>query len=276
VTDPAGNLQGTPVPGPHPITPTWSGQRQRVSAVVGSRIEFNISAAWGWEKGGGTGQGLGPSSPQNCEVGKDCITPWPKDLWRGLWYGNELYGNYNLSLYAYEDPGVPNGAVLTTQSCLGYPQQYWDRNTGPPNLKNPYGTVICNPVMRTFTWEPRKGQEGMVHSMCFTVLVKELPNDCQSDYRCIDIEVIAPEIQVSFLFLFFFPFFPPFFLFCFTVLRPSALRCGACLLYIPAYIHTYMHACMHTYIHTYIHTRGCLLSHLCFAMCACAEMYNDV
>ena len=277
VTDPAGNLQGTPVPGPHPITPTWSGQRQRVSAVVGSRIEFNISAAWGWEKGGGTGQGLGPSSPQNCEVGKDCITPWPKDLWRGLWYGNELYGNYNLSLYAYEDPGVPNGAVLTTQSCLGYPQQYWDRNTGPPNLKNPYGTVICNPVMRTFTWEPRKGQEGMVHSMCFTVLVKELPNDCQSDYRCIDIEVIAPEIQVSFLFLFFFPSFPPFF--CSVLLFCAPLPCvaeRAYSTYLHTYIHTCMHACIHTYIHTYIQEGAYSLTcaSLCVRVQKCIMMYK--
>ena len=55
--------------------------------MVGSRIQMNISAAWGW----------------------------PDDMEQGLWYGNEKYGNYNLTLYAYEDPGVPNGAVLTTQ-----------------------------------------------------------------------------------------------------------------------------------------------------------------
>ena len=185
VTDPAGNLQGTPVPGPHRIVAESSGNRQRISAVVGSKIEFNISAAWGWDAGG-TGSGA-PSPP---------VTPWPEDLWRGYWYGNEIYGDYNLTLYAYEDPGVPNGAVLTTQTCLGYPQQYWDRNTQPPSLKNPYGTVICNPVQRTFTWEPRKGQEGLVHSMCFTVLVKELPNECQADYRCIDIDIRAPDLQV--------------------------------------------------------------------------------
>ena len=69
--------------------------RQRIAVVVGSRVELNISAAWGNEE------------------------------YMGLWYGNEPYGNYNLSLYAYEDPGVPNGAILTTQSCLGYPQQRW-------------------------------------------------------------------------------------------------------------------------------------------------------
>ena len=198
VTDPSGNLQGTPVPGPHRIAPVSSGQRQRISAVVGSRIEFNISAAWGWDKGGGVGMGFGPSSPSNCVEGQTCITPWPEDLWQGYWYGNEVYGNYNLSLYAYEDPGVPNGAILTTQSCLGYPQQDWDRNTGPPNLKNPFGTVICNPVMRAFTWEPRKGQEGMVHSLCFTVLVNERPNECQADdYHCVDIDVRAPQIEVA-------------------------------------------------------------------------------
>ena len=193
VSDPAGNLQGTPVPGPHRIEPVSSDQRQRISAVVGSRIEFNISAAWGWDQGGGIGT-FGPSSPPGCVVGQDCITPWPEDLWQGYWYGNELYGNYNLSLYAYEDPGVPNGAILTTQSCLGYPQQFWDRNTLPPTVKPK--TVICNPVMRSFTWEPRKGQEGMVHSLCFTVLVNERPNECQADYRCIDIDVRAPQIEV--------------------------------------------------------------------------------
>lgn len=99
VTDPAGNLQGTPVPGPHAIDAVWDGpkQRQRITAVVGSRIELNISAAWGWAD----------------------------DVQHGVWYGNAMYGDYNLSLYAYEDPGVPNGAILTTQACLGYPQQFW-------------------------------------------------------------------------------------------------------------------------------------------------------
>ena len=166
VTDPAGNLQGTPVPGPHAITGVWDGprKRQHIKVVVGSRIELNISAAWGYD--------------DNVE--------------HGVWYGNEVYGNYNLSLYAYEDPGVPNGAVLTTQACLGYPQQVWDRNTLPPPLVNPDNIRICNPVRRTFSWEPRKGQEGLTHSMCFVVLVNERPNECQSAYRCIDIEVLAP------------------------------------------------------------------------------------
>ena len=50
-------------------------------------------------------------------------------------------------------------------------------------------------MRRTFTWEPRKGQEGLVHTMCFTVLVKERPSDCQSSYRCIDIDVRAPDLQ---------------------------------------------------------------------------------
>mmetsp|Transcript_41825 Transcript_41825/g.35147 ORF Transcript_41825/g.35147 Transcript_41825/m.35147 type:complete len:382 (+) Transcript_41825:1-1146(+) len=128
---------------------------------------MNISAAWGW----------------------------PDDMEQGLWYGNEKYGNYNLTLYAYEDPGVPNGAVLTTQSCLGYPQQIWDTNIVSPLLRNPHGTVICNPVRRTFTWEPRKEQEGLVHSVCFTALVRERPSDCQAEYRCIDFDVKAPDIQ---------------------------------------------------------------------------------
>ena len=89
VTDPTKNLQGTQVPGPHPIEPKWDAdhRRQSVKVVVGSRIEFNISAAWGYDDTDANGR----------------------------WYGNTDYGNYNLSLYAYEDPGVPNGAVLTTQ-----------------------------------------------------------------------------------------------------------------------------------------------------------------
>ena len=29
------------------------------------------------------------------------------------------YLDHNLTLYAYEDPGVPNGGVLTTQECRG-------------------------------------------------------------------------------------------------------------------------------------------------------------
>jgi len=35
VTDPAGNLQGTPVPGPHPIVPVWDAakKRQRITLV---------------------------------------------------------------------------------------------------------------------------------------------------------------------------------------------------------------------------------------------------
>ena len=89
VTDPTKNLQGTQVPGPHPIEPKRDAdhRRQSVKVVVGSRIEFNISAAWGYADTDANGR----------------------------WYGNTNYGNYNLSLYAYEDPGVPNGAVLTPQ-----------------------------------------------------------------------------------------------------------------------------------------------------------------
>ena len=30
----------------------------------------------------------------------------------------DVYTDHNLTLYAYEDPGVPNGAVLTTQVCV--------------------------------------------------------------------------------------------------------------------------------------------------------------
>jgi len=71
-----------------------------------------------------------------------------------------------------------------------------DRGLSPPSLNNPTNTRICNPVRRTFTWEPRNGQENIVHSICFTVLVLERPTDCQSDYRCVDINVVAPDIQV--------------------------------------------------------------------------------
>jgi len=94
-------------------------------------------------------------------------------------WGDEFH-NQNLSLYAYEDPGVPNGATLTAQECIG--------------------PGFCNPVQRRFSWAPRKGQAGMTHSMCFLVL--PLPatgggasyTQCQSDYKCIDIKVVAPEL----------------------------------------------------------------------------------
>jgi len=115
VTDPAGSLHGVPVPGPHRIEAVWDGprMRQRIAAVVGSRIELNISADWG------------------------------KDEYMGRWYGNEPYGNYNLSLYAYEDPGVPNGAILTTQSCLGYPQQPWYAASPVPCIMPTMHVTLC-------------------------------------------------------------------------------------------------------------------------------------
>lgn len=203
LTDPAGNLQGISVPGPHkvaavPAVVDETVRRQRLEVVVGSRLDLNISAAWGW-----------PSAPVcefSCEgQGDACLSACndPDNVDEAKWYGNRAYGNYNLSLYAYEDPGVPNGAVLTTQACLGYVQDNWDYpNVAPPPFKStgyfdgfPLGTTVCNPVRRSFSWEPVKGQEGLVHSMCFSVFVKERPSDCMSDYRCIDIAVMAPDLQ---------------------------------------------------------------------------------
>jgi hypothetical protein len=87
------------------------------------------------------------------------------------WLGS--YTAQNLTLFAYEEPGIPNGGVLSAPGCAGR----------------------CNPTNRTFTWTPVKGQEGIVHTMCFmAVPVTASLAACVSQYRCVDFDVKAPEV----------------------------------------------------------------------------------
>lgn len=102
------------------------------------------------------------------------------------------YLDHNLTLYAYEDPGVPNGGILTTQECRG------GTPLSPSNpLADAHSGSICNPVRRIFKWRPSKGQEARMYSMCFLVLPKEVPA-CQSAYKCIDINVHAPNMTFNY------------------------------------------------------------------------------
>jgi hypothetical protein len=84
------------------------------------------------------------------------------------------YTNQNLTLFAYEEPGIPNGGALSAARC----------------------GIRCNPTNRTFTWTPVKGQEGIVHTMCFmAVPITASLAACVSPYRCVDFTVKAPEIS---------------------------------------------------------------------------------
>ena len=133
-------------------------KREHLTIMVGSELRLNISASWG--------------AP---------------------------YLDHNLTLYAYEEPGVPNGAVLTTQQCRGGApmQPLSDSNQAEYAHEQSlaHAASTCNPVRRIFTWRPSKGQEGQVYSMCFLALPKELPQ-CQSEYKCIDMEVVAPNMSM--------------------------------------------------------------------------------
>jgi hypothetical protein len=87
------------------------------------------------------------------------------------WTGS--YTAQNLTLFAYEEPGIPNGGILSAPGCTGR----------------------CNPTNRSFTWTPVKGQEGIVHTMCFmAVPVTASLAACVSQYRCVDFDVKAPDV----------------------------------------------------------------------------------
>jgi hypothetical protein len=74
------------------------------------------------------------------------------------------YTGENITMFAYEEPGIPNGGVLAGPRC----------------------GASCNPVTRTFQWKPTKSQEGKTHSMCFVVHPKTASYAaCTSAYRCI-------------------------------------------------------------------------------------------
>jgi len=88
----------------------------------------------------------------------------------------EPFQEHNITLFAYEDPGIPNGAQLAGQECLG-------------------AGGICNPVLRRLVWRPTKLQEGITHSLCFTGMTAngEAPV-CSAEYKCIDVHVTAPNV----------------------------------------------------------------------------------
>jgi len=141
VLDSSGNLGGTPVPGPQQILSLPNSDPRRETITLVVGSTVLLNISASW---------------------------------------GSQYQNQNLSLYAYEDPGVPNGAVLSTQECLG--------NFG-----------ACNPVLRQFSWAPRLGQAGMTHSMCFLALPKPALSgasltQCQSPFKCVDLRVVAPEL----------------------------------------------------------------------------------
>lgn len=86
----------------------------------------------------------------------------------------EFYTAQNLTLYAYEEPGLPNGATLGPVVCSG----------------------ICNPISRQLTWTPARGQEGRIHTMCFTAHpISASLAACVSPYRCIDVHVAVTHIS---------------------------------------------------------------------------------
>jgi hypothetical protein len=154
VTDPSRQLNGVAVLGPQIITPDASVPQRE-------RIRVMVGA----------------------EIELNITASW-----------GAPYQAYNLTLYAYEDPGVPNGALLTTQECRGGARL---GPTHPQVLRGEGSGGICNPVRRIFTWQPKRGQEGNVYSMCFLVLPRELA-ECQSAYKCVDIEVLAPNITFDY------------------------------------------------------------------------------
>ena len=152
VTDPSKELSGVPVLGPQVITADTS---------VAQRERLNIVVG--------------------SELELNITASW-----------GAPYLDHNLTLYAYEDPGVPNGGILTTQECRG------GTPLSPANpLADAHSGSICNPVRRVFKWRPTKGQEDRVYSMCFLVLPKEVAA-CQSAYKCVDINVIAPNITFDY------------------------------------------------------------------------------
>lgn len=115
------------------------------------------------------------SIPVTSDVQRDAITVMVGAMLNltipARWGG--VYTVQNLTLFAYEEPGLPNGATLGPVAC----------------------SVWCNPISRQLYWTPAKGQEGKVHTMCFTArTVNPTLEACASSFRCIDITVMAPSV----------------------------------------------------------------------------------
>jgi hypothetical protein len=94
-----------------------------------------------------------------------------------------------------EDPGLPNGAVVETQTCGA--QQIGDTTEEGSN------NIPCNPASRVFKWTPIVGQEGPVpggtrsYRVCFHI--RDDKDSCaiggyyNPEQRCVNIMVQAPE-----------------------------------------------------------------------------------
>jgi len=80
----------------------------------------------------------------------------------------------NVSLLLLEEPGLPNGAELTEQHC-------------------PRADGVCNPVKRSFRWEPRREQVG-AFGACFLASVRG-GAACEAVSRCFELVVVAPDIS---------------------------------------------------------------------------------
>jgi hypothetical protein len=81
-------------------------------------------------------------------------------------------------IYAQTDPGLPNGMIITD---------------------NMYASNFTQDALRTASWTPLPGQEGLMYRSCFTAMSASKPEMCRSESRCytIGIERGAPTIQAK-------------------------------------------------------------------------------
>jgi len=81
-------------------------------------------------------------------------------------------------IYAQTDPGLPNGMSITD---------------------NMYASNFTQDALRTASWTPLPGQEGLMYKSCFTAMSASKPEMCRSESRCytIGIERGAPTIQAK-------------------------------------------------------------------------------
>lgn len=100
----------------------------------------------------------------------------------------------DVSIFVLEDPGLPNGAVVSSNVC-------------PAPIPQNEGDTIrlvklpCNPVTRHFSWTPAKTQEGKTYRVCF--IARDNQFFCQdggyysllmfdNNDMCVQIRVRAP------------------------------------------------------------------------------------
>ncbi|KAJ1481037.1 hypothetical protein T484DRAFT_1808915 [Baffinella frigidus] len=171
VLDSSGNLGGTPVPGPQQILSLPNSDPRRETITLVVGSTVLLNISASWGSQY-QNQNLSLYAYEDPGVPNGAVLSTQECL------GNFGACNPNLSLFVYEDPGVPNGAVLSTQKCLG---SYGACN---PECLGSYGA--CNPA-------------GMTHSMCFLALPKPALSgasltQCQSPFKCVDLRVVAPEL----------------------------------------------------------------------------------